>query len=43
MNKILQQIANTIVANLANTESIGLFDGKLGIALFLCRYSRYSG
>lgn len=43
MNKTLQQIANTIVANLANTESIGLFDGKLGIALFLCRYSRYSG
>lgn len=43
MNKILQQIANTIVVNLANTESVGLFNGKLGIALFLCRYSRYSG
>ncbi len=25
MDKILQQIANTIVANLKNTESIGLF------------------
>lgn len=43
MDKILRQIANTIVANLANTVPIGLFDGKLGLALFLYKYSRYSG
>lgn len=42
MDKILRQIANTIVANLANTVPIGLFDGKLGLALFLYKYSRYS-
>ncbi len=43
MNKILQQIANTIIANLANTEPIGLFNGKIGLCLFLYRYARYSG
>lgn len=43
MNKILQRIANTIVANLANTEPAGLFDGKMGLCLFLYRYARYSG
>ncbi|GCB35772.1 hypothetical protein [Bacteroides faecalis] len=43
MNKILLQIANTIVANLANTEQVGLFDGKIGVCLFLYRYARYSG
>lgn len=43
MNKILRQIANTIVANLGNTEPIGLFDGKIGISLFLYKYARYSG
>ena len=43
MDKILQQIANTIVANLKNTESIGLFNGKIGIALFLYNYAHYSG
>ena len=43
MDKILQQIANTIVANLKNTESIGLFNGKIGIALFLYKYAHYSG
>lgn len=43
MDKILQQIANTIVANLKNTEPIGLFNGKIGIALFLYQYAHYSG
>lgn len=43
MKKILQQIANTIVANLANTEPVGLFSGKMGLCLFLFRYARYSG
>ncbi|GCB33883.1 lanthionine synthetase LanC family protein [Bacteroides faecalis] len=43
MNKTLRNIANTIVANLANTEPAGLFDGKMGICLFLYKYSRYSG
>ena len=45
MNKarMLRQIANTIVANLENTEPIGLFDGKTGLCLFLYRYARYSG
>lgn len=42
MNKTLRNIANTIVANLANTEPAGLFDGKMGICLFLYKYSRYS-
>lgn len=41
--KILRLIANTIVANLANTESIGLFDGKMGLCLFLYKYARLSG
>ncbi|MDD3038230.1 hypothetical protein [Bacteroides sp.] len=43
MNKIIQRIANTIVANLANTEAIGLFNGKIGVCLFLYKYSQYSG
>lgn len=43
MDKTLQQIANTIVANLKNTEPIGLFNGKIGICLFLYKYARYSG
>ena len=43
MNETLQRIANTIVVNLANTEPIGLFDGKIGVCLFLYRYARYSG
>lgn len=43
MSKLLQQIANTIVANLSNTEPIGLFHGKIGICLFLYKYARFSG
>ena len=43
MSEIIRQIANTIVANLANTESIGLFNGKMGVSLFLYKYARYSG
>ncbi len=35
MNQLLLKIANTLVANLANTESPGLFDGKMGACLFL--------
>ena len=43
MNQLLLKIANTLVANLANTESPGLFDGKMGVSLFLYRYARHSG
>lgn len=43
MNKILQQVANTIVTNLANTEPTSLFNGKIGVCLFLYKYARYSG
>ena len=43
MEKILLQIANTLMANLANTTTPGLFNGKTGIALFFYRYARLSG
>lgn len=40
---ILQQIANTIVANLGNTTGIGLMEGKAGLCLFFYEYARYTG
>lgn len=43
MERILQKIANTIIANLGNTDQIGLFNGKMGLSLFLYKYARYSG
>ena len=42
-NIILRKIANTIIANLENTTGIGLFEGKMGICIFLYEYSRLSG
>lgn len=43
MKKLLMRLANTIVANLDNTEMPGLFNGKMGLCLFLYEYSRFSG
>lgn len=40
---ILQQIANTIIANLGNTTGIGLMEGKAGLCLFFYEYARYTG
>ena len=42
-NNLLLRMANTIVANLDNTESAGLFHGKAGLCLFLYRYAAFSG
>lgn len=42
MKKLLMRLANTIVANLDNTEMPGLFNGKTGLCLFLYEYSRFS-
>lgn len=39
----MQRIANTIIANLDNTMPPGLFNGKLGLALFLYQYAKRSG
>ena len=39
---ILHRIANTIVANLENTESNGLVNGKMGLCLFLYKYAKFS-
>ena len=40
--RILRRMANTIVANLGNTEPFGLFDGKMGVCLFLYHYARHA-
>lgn len=43
LNKcILQKIANTIMINYQYSESIGLLNGYMGIAIFMYYYSRYS-
>ncbi len=42
MDKLIKKLANTVIANLHNTAGIGLFDGKMGIAIFLYEYARYS-
>lgn len=39
---ILTQIANIIFVNVQQLEKQGLFDGKVGIALFLYNYERYT-
>ena len=39
MKSILQQIANTIVANLDNTSQLGLCNGKMGLCCYLFAYS----
>lgn len=43
MNELIRKIANTIVAGLDNTTEIGLFRGRMGLAVFLYDYARYSG
>ena len=40
---LLLKIANTIVANLNNVPSDGLFYGKTGVSMFLFAYSRLTG
>ena len=40
---LLRKIANTIVANLNNIPSDGLFYGKTGVSMFLFAYSRQTG
>lgn len=44
MNKelLLRKIANTIVCNLYNSNSIGLFHGSMGTCLFLYAYAHYT-
>lgn len=41
-NKVLQKIANTLYITTQGVSSIGLITGRMGIALFLYRYSRLS-
>ena len=41
-DNLLMRMANTIVANLDNTESAGLFHGKAGLCFFLYRYAAFS-
>lgn len=43
MNMLIERMANLIIANLHNTSVLGLFNGKMGIALFLYRYAKFSG
>lgn len=40
--KILVQIANTLFINIQHSKSLGLLDGRTGIALFLYHYARYT-
>lgn len=40
MNKLIQKMINTVIANLANTSEIGLFNGKMGITLFMYEYAK---
>jgi hypothetical protein len=37
---VLRRIANTILLNISGVSNIGLFNGKIGIALFFYHYSR---
>jgi len=40
---ILMQIANCLSANVQKLTSLGLLEGKMGVAVFLYHYARYSG
>ena len=40
---ILMQIANVVSANVQKLKNPGLLEGKLGVAVFLYHYARYSG
>ena len=42
-DKILMQIANGLSANVQKLTSPGLLEGKMGVAVFLYHYGRYSG
>ena len=42
MSKLVEKLVNTVIANLNNTSGIGLFNGKMGLTLFLYEYTRYS-
>lgn len=42
MDKILLKFSNAIISNINNTTDIGLFNGKMGITIFLYEYSRYT-
>ena len=43
MKETLQKTADILVSNIHNIESISLLEGKMGIAIFLYHYGRYSG
>lgn len=43
MDDLTRIIANAITINLANTNRIGLYDGKMGVCLFLFEYAKYTG
>lgn len=42
MKEELQKIANTLLLYSYHIDPIGLFNGKMGIALYLYRYARYA-
>lgn len=42
MKEELQKIANTLLLYSYHIEPVGLFNGKMGIALYLYRYARYA-
>lgn len=41
MDRLIKELANTIVANLYNTVGVGLFNGKMGLAIFMYNCARY--
>jgi len=43
LEAVLLRIANTLILNTGKVDSIGLLDGKMGIALFLYHYSQING
>lgn len=43
MDVLIEKMANLIIANLHNTSALGLFNGKMGVTLFLYRYAKFSG
>jgi len=40
---LLQKIANTLLVNIQNIDNWGLFNGRMGVAVFLYHYARHSG
>ncbi len=39
--KLVEKIRKMVLRNLDKVKSIGFYDGKMGLALFLCLYQRY--